>query len=205
MGPRRRIEFLSRPRACLAAAFAALPMLVSAAAFALAASEDPAALTIKLADGRIQLQAPPNWEARKPQTRIVEYEFAVAPVEGDQESARVTVMGAGGGVEANIQRWIDQFEQADGSSTKEKSKVEQKEIAGAQVHMVTITGTYKDRPGGGPFTRTAIVPRPNYRMLGAVIVTPNRGHYFVKLYGPDKTVAAQDEAFRAMLGTLKVE
>jgi hypothetical protein len=53
---------------------------------------------ISLSEGRVELKAPTEWETKKPQTRIVDYEFAVPPVEGDETPGRVTVMGAGGGV-----------------------------------------------------------------------------------------------------------
>jgi len=160
---------------------------------------------ISLRDGEVKLEAPAAWEAKKPTFRIIDFEFSVPPVEGDENPGRVTVMGAGGDVEQNIQRWIDQFEQPDGSDTKDKAKIEKKEIQGQEVHIVSITGTYKDRPGGGPNTNTPIVLRENYRMLSAIIVTKESGHYFIKLYGPLKTVDAQEEAFHKMLETLQVK
>lgn len=160
---------------------------------------------IRLSDGRIQLPVPKSWQARRPQTRIVEYEFAAPAAEGDSTAARITIMGAGGGVDANIARWIDQFEQPDGSSSKEKTQVEKKTIAGVEIHLVSITGTYKDRPSGGPFAGGQIIRRPGYRMLGAIIVAPNLGHYYIKMYGPQKTVDAQEAAFKEMLHNLKVQ
>ena len=161
--------------------------------------------TIRLSDGRIQLPVPKSWQARRPQTRIVEYEFAAPAAEGDSNAARITIMGAGGGVDANIARWIDQFEQPDGSPSKEKTQVEKKTIAGVDVHIVSITGTYKDRPSGGPFAGGQVVRRPGYRMLGAIIVAPNLGHYYIKMYGPQKTVDQQEAAFKEMLHNLKVQ
>ncbi|GIW93178.1 MAG: hypothetical protein KatS3mg110_1219 [Pirellulaceae bacterium] len=160
---------------------------------------------IRLGEGRLVLEAPPSWKAVRPQTRIVEYEFQVLDPKDETVKARVTIMGAGGGVEANIARWVDQFEQPDGSSTKDKTKVETSEKAGARIYIVSITGTYKDRPGGGPFTNTPIVPRPGYRMLSAIIVTPKFGHYYIKMVGPEKTVTAHEEAFRQMVQSLKIQ
>lgn len=172
-----------------------------------AADEEKAAAdqTIALARGRLELQAPANWQRKKPQTRIVEHEFAAPAAEGDQADARITVMGAGGGVQANIDRWIDQFVQPDGSASKEKTEIEKKKVGDVEVHVVSIRGTYKDRPGGGPFTNTPVVMRENYRMLSAILVTENKGHYFIKMYGPQQTVDAQEAAFRQMLDTLQVQ
>jgi hypothetical protein len=133
----------------------------------------------------------------------VEHEFAAPAAEGDPAEARITVMGAGGGIQANIDRWIDQFAQPDGSASKDKTKVEKKEVAGTEVYLVSITGTYKDRPGGGPFTQTPVVMREDYRMLSAIIATRDQGHYFIKMYGPRKTVDAQQEAFEQMVASVQ--
>ncbi len=42
-------------------------------------------------------------------------------------------------------------------------------------------------------------------MLAAIISTEKSGRYFFKLYGPKKTVAAQEDAFRAMIQSLDVK
>ncbi len=165
-------------------------------------AEEEVDRTIKLSEGKIQLTAAENWKREKPRTNIVEYEFSVPAVEGDATDGRVTIMGAGGSIEANIGRWLAQFTQPDGASTKERSQIEEQKIAGQEVHLVDITGTFKDQPRG-PFGPTTL--RDNYRMLGAIISTEKRGQYFVKMYGPRKTIAANEKAFNEMINTLKVD
>ncbi len=156
---------------------------------------------IALADGKITLQAPKGWERQKPRTNIVDYEFAAPAVEGDKTAGRVTVMGAGGSVEANINRWIGQFSQADGTATRERAVIEKGKVDGQEVHLVDIAGTFKDQRG--PFAPATI--REDYRMMGAIIVTEKLGQYFVKLYGPKKTIAANEKAFKEMIESLKVK
>ena len=170
----------------------------------LLAEEGKAADSIKLSDGKITLPVPIHWERKQPRTRIVEHEFAAKSHGEEAQPARVTVMGAGGGVEKNISRWIGQFAQPDRSSTRDKTKVSKSEIAGAQVHVVDITGTYLDRPGG-PFSGGRVVPRKGYRMLGAIIVTKSSGHYFVKLLGEAKTVEMHSKGFQEMLAKLAIK
>lgn len=145
------------------------------------------------------MNVPHEWVKQEPRSRIVEREFAVTAVEGDETDGRVTMMGAGGSVQANIDRWIGQFTQPDGSETKQRAKVTEKQIDGQPVHIVDISGTFKDRPQGplGP-----AVEQANYRMLGAVIATTERGSYFVKLYGPENTVASGEKSFLKMLDSL---
>ena len=158
---------------------------------------------IKLADGQLVLSAPGEWEQKQPRTRIVEHEFAAPAADGDSEAGRLTIMGAGGSVDANIQRWIGQFSQDDGSKTEDAAKVEKKKIAGMEVRLVDISGTYKDMPGG-PFAGGKTIERPNYRMLAAIIVSgdPNVGNYFLKFYGPKKTIDANEKPFRKMVESL---
>jgi hypothetical protein len=150
---------------------------------------------VSVSEGNITMQAPAGWVQREPGVRIVEAEFAVPAVEGDKDDGRCTVMGAGGTVQANIDRWVGQFTETN------RNKTEKKEIAGQTVHVVDLGGTYKDQRG--PSAPAQL--RENYRVLGAIITTEKRGQYFVKFYGPQATVAANEKAFLEMLNSLKVK
>lgn len=157
--------------------------------------------SISLADGKVTLVAPATWEKKEPKTNIVEYEFLAPAAEGDENGARVTVMGAGGGVKANVDRWIGQFSQPDGSATSEKTFQDKTTVGDAEVIVVDISGTYKDQMG--PFAPA--VSREKYRMIAGIVSTKENGDYFIKMYGPAKTVEAQAEAFKKMMKELKVK
>ncbi len=152
---------------------------------------------ITIAEGRFQLIAPKDWVRKVPRVRIIEHEFEVPAPEDDEQGrpARLTVMGAGGRVKENIQRWLDQFVQPDGSSTEEQAKIEKLTVADQTVHFVDVAGTYVD-----PFSQAG--PQQDYRLLGAIIET-KRGNYFVKLVGPAKTLAAHEQAFKDMINGLE--
>lgn len=165
------------------------------------AADDKPAQQIVLGEGKIKLNVPQGWQSMKPRTNIVDYEFSIPAIEGDDEDGRVTVMGAGGSVDANIGRWMDQFVQPDRVETKQRTVREQKEVAGQQVHRVDVTGDYKDQPRG-PFGPT--VMREKFRMMGAIIVTDKLGQYFIKAVGPRRTMAANEEAFGKLINSLKV-
>ncbi len=156
---------------------------------------------LSLAEGKIALTAPAAWKKQQPSVRIIEHEFSIPATEGDANDGRLTVMGAGGSIEANIDRWIGQFSQPDGKATKDRTKQETLTVDGQKVYLVDITGTYKDQRG--PFAPATMYD--DYRMLAAIIATEKSGHYFVKFYGPKKTVAANEEAFRAMIESLDVK
>lgn len=147
--------------------------------------------------GKYHVTLPEGWQPRRPAINMIEYEFTVPAVEGDPRDGRATFMAAGGSVDANIDRWLSQFTQPDGSDNRERAKIETLQVAGAEVHLVDITGTYNE--SSGPMMGNA-VPRENYRMLGAIIAAPDGGMpYFIKFYGPANTVSANADAFRKMI------
>jgi hypothetical protein len=161
---------------------------------------------IDLAEGKILLTAPESWVRKPPRVRFIDHEFAVPASKGDKDDGRVTVMGAGGTVEANIDRWIAQFSQPDGSETKNLAPEadRKKTIAGVEVQFVDLTGTYKDMPA--PFAPNgSATMRKDYRMLAAIIVAPKLGNYFIKFYGPHQTVSDHAAEFRKMIDALQVK
>jgi len=186
-------------RFCIVSAFATAVLSLMAAPLATAAEKD--AKKISVADGRFEMTPPAKWKVVQPANNIVEHEFAIPAADGDERDGRMTIMGAGGSVEANIERWYAQFSTADGGRVKpEKAKVI--DVDGAKGHIVDITGTYNDMPGG-PFGRGGAVKREDYRMIGAIIETKNAGKYFLKFYGPKDTVAANEKAFMEMVKSFK--
>ena len=165
-----------------------------------AVAADASVFTI--ADGAASLEAPAAWQRVQPKSGIVETEFAIPSAGNGPDGAplppgRMTVMGAGGSVEANIERWYGQFVQPDGGSTKDKSSTKKLKVAGRDVTLVDIAGTYKDSPGG-PFAGGKTIDRPGYRMLAAIVEGPD-GNYFLKFYGPAATVEQHADGFRTMI------
>jgi len=94
--------------------------------------------------------------------------------------------GGGGGTQANIDRWIGQFE-----GTPE-TKTEEKEMGGKKVILLTAKGTYLESMGG-PFSGNK-TPKPDYTMLAAILPS-DQGDVFLKLTGPTKSVEAMGDAF----------
>jgi hypothetical protein len=178
----------------------ACSLVLSVALAATAADDEKKVDTaISLGEAKVQLQAPKQWTKLKPRfAGIVDYEFSVTAAEDDKTDGRVTIGGAGGGLEANFERWIAQYSQPDGKSTKDVATREKKKIAGQEVHFIDITGTYK----GSQFTNEPM--QENFRLLGAIFVTEKQGAYYVKFYGPRVTVAANEEVFNKLLESLKV-
>jgi hypothetical protein len=189
------------PRAARArAAVAVLASLVAAGMPAAARAQGEDVRTFALSGGSLSLEAPAGWKRVQPRSGIVETEFSIPAEAGDEQAGRMTVMGAGGGVQANVDRWYGQFTQPDGSATKDKASTKTLKISGCTVTVVDVAGTYKDSPGG-PFAGGRTVERPGYRMLAAIVEPEDKdkGSYFLKFYGPAKTVEKHADGFRKMV------
>ena len=162
-----------------------------------APSKKPEPQLIKLAEGNLVLPVPGDWKRVKPKSRIVQHEFAISPAKEDQAPGRMTIMAAGGGIEANINRWVGQFKSADGGRLADEAKrVEKKKVGDLTVHTVDLTGTYLESMRGpfGPKT-----DRPNYRMLAAIVPVDGNGTWFIKAYGPQETMKAAEAGFAKMV------
>ena len=142
----------------------------------------------------LKFRVPAGWveEERTSSMRVAQYRLPKAP--GDTEDASLVLyyfgQGQGGSTTANIDRWISQIKQTDGSSAK-GAKDEQLVGNGLKVTTVDVSGTYvaETAPGSGTFHN-----KPGYRLRAAVVETPN-GSYFVKLVGPEKTVTQWNDSF----------
>ncbi len=151
---------------------------------------------LKLSDGHIELTVPESWQARKPRVRIIDYEYLIPREKGDPADGRITFMSVGGSVKANLDRWRGQFTKLNGNSETQTST-----IADQKVHLLDLTGTYKDQRG--PFAPAKM--RANYRMLAAMIETEKYGLVSIKLYGPSGNIEKNAAGFKKMLSSLTVK
>ncbi|EAQ76851.1 hypothetical protein [Blastopirellula marina] len=150
---------------------------------------------LELSDGKMSLVAPESWKKVAPKVRIIDFEFeAPAAAEGG-DTGRITIMGAGGSIEANVDRWVGQFAGA------VKQPMKEEKVAGQTVYLVDISGDFRDQRG--PFAQAEI--KKDYRMLGAIIKTEKAGQYFIKFTGPKTTVEHNEKAFKAMVNSLEVK
>lgn len=145
--------------------------------------------------GELRFKAPEGWGSEKTSSSMRVAQYKLPRIEGDKDDGSLVLyyFGAsqGGTAQANIDRWIGQIQQPDGSSSKDKAKTETMTVNGLKVTTVDVIGTYTAEmaPGSGSFHNDE-----NYRLRAAVIETP-KGNYFVKLAGPAKTIARWDQAY----------
>lgn len=153
--------------------------------------------------GAVTLAADPAWQTVTPSSSMRKAQFALPRVAEDGEDAELAVFyfgaGQGGSVEANLRRWYGQFTQPDSSSSADKAKTSQDVVDGMNLTIVEVSGTYVgSMMPGMPEEQN----KPNFRMLGAVLETP-QGPYFFKLVGPEKTVAHWAKSFSEFVKSAK--
>ena len=141
---------------------------------------------------------PAGWTIEAPRSmRVATYSIPAAS--GDAEGAECAVFyfgaGQGGSVDANLRRWIAQFQPAT------RSKRSTRKVDGIPVSLADVAGTYTAH--GGSMSQSQ-GDKPGWRLLGAIAESP-QGAVFFKLAGPAKTVAAASGAFDTLVGSLKKE
>ncbi len=143
----------------------------------------------------LKLTVPATWKQQEPSNSLRLGQFEIPAADGDKEPAELAIFnfGAGGGVKSNIDRWVEQFQ-----AVERKTKSTQGKSQLGDYVLVDITGTYK-KPVGPPRAGKT-EPMPGARMLGVILSVEKKGLYFLKLVGPEKTVAAAATAFRTAIG-----
>jgi hypothetical protein len=149
----------------------------------------------------IRWTTPANWKSQEQRPmRLATY--TVPPAQGDQDPGECGVyyfgVGQGGSVQANMDRWIGQFQQPDGKASKATVK---NGTAGGGLKLTTVdvSGAYTGM--GGPRALQG-PPKPGYRLLGAIVEGP-QGSIFFKFTGPANTAAQNQSAFLKMLASIK--
>ena len=99
----------------------------------------------------------------------------------------------GGGLQANVDRWADQFRQADGSAVKPKLAETARD--GLTVTRVELSGVFVD-----PMQK---LESADGMLLGAIVETADGESIYVKLGGPRELVAAQAASFDAFLASIR--
>lgn len=154
-----------------------------------------AAAPVEFSVGEFSFTRPEGWTWVTPDSPMRRAELAAPAVEGDPEDAEVTFFhfgpGQGGSVEANIGRWLSQFEEPLDELGAETAETE---IHGTRVTFLSAAGTFLSGMPGGPTT-----PREGFAVRGAILESP-QGDVYVKMTGPQATVEAAAAAFDAMVG-----
>jgi hypothetical protein len=142
---------------------------------------------------------PPGLRRVPPKNAMRKASYEVPHAGSDTEDGELAVFyfgpGQGGGIEANVTRWVKQFSDVQPADVKRADR----EANGLHEHTVEIErGTFDSgMPGMG-----AGGPKKNYALEGAIVEAPS-GAYFFKMTGPAHTVAAARAAFLQLLDSVR--
>ncbi len=131
--------------------------------------------------------------------RMAQYELSG---EKGTEPATLTIFHFGpqgaGTVEANIDRWISQFEQPDGRESKQVAHLSSDNVNGMERHCVDVTGTFvAPEAPGSPKKRND----PGFRLIGCVVAT-GAGPYYIRFLGPAATVERRKPGYDSFMASL---
>jgi hypothetical protein len=148
--------------------------------------------------------APDGWQkvAIASSMRVAQYSLPRA--DGDAEDAELVLYyfgGGGGSVDANIERWLGQVQQPDGRPSSAFAKKEARTVNGLEVTLLDVRGTYIAEMAPGASERHN---KSNFRLRAGVVTTP-QGPYYIKLTGPQNTVAKWDQSFERFVASLRFE
>ena len=142
---------------------------------------------------------PAAWKAETPSSPMRAAQYSLPGRQGGGEASLAVYYfgkGQGGTATDNVERWESQFTDAAGRPAA--GKIETATAGGMTVTKVTCTGTYSSgTPMGGPSA-----PQPGSALWGVIVEGPE-GNVFLKVTGPEATVAAWTPELDRMLGTLR--
>jgi len=145
----------------------------------------------KIEVGGLTMPKPVTWVWTAPSMQFRALQYAVPALGVNAPAAELVFSvfpaGDGGPVDANLDRWANQFRSGTAAA---ESKRSQSTVNGMQVSRVESMGDYM---GMG-----AAAPRPGYMQLGAIVQAPGRT-VFMKVVGPQATVESNRAAFEAMI------
>ncbi|HYK89102.1 MAG TPA: hypothetical protein VE398_10050 [Acidobacteriota bacterium] len=166
------------------------------------AAHSPSGAAAGPASGSLKFTAPAGWVSEQPSSSMRKAQYRLPRAQGDSEDAEMVVFyfqGGGGGVQANIDRWIGQFSKPDGSPANDIAKVTKKVVHDVPVTMVDVNGIYSGAMGPMGSSSPA---KSNYRMLAAVAEASD-GPWFFKLTGPEKTVTHWESSFASFVDSFQ--
>lgn len=158
-------------------------------------ADEPAADLKTVKARTIELKVPKAWE-EKEATSMRAAQFTIPGKPNDAELVVFYFGGPTGGVKANVERWIGQF-QKEGL----KLNMYQGKCAAGSYILVDTQGTW-NKPDGPPFARKTVAA-PNSRVLNVILIEEQgdeKDYYFLKLSGDQDMVGQQATALRTAIG-----
>lgn len=144
---------------------------------------------------------PDGWKSSPPTSGMRMAQFDLPSTWSDGGAVQCVVFSAMlGGRQGNLDRWIGQVSQADGSSTKDKTKISEMQVGALTVTRIEIRGSYTDGMAKVPRSADDAI------FLGAVIGAGTGDEVWtIKLAGPRAAVEPEMAKFDALLASIKTQ
>jgi hypothetical protein len=155
--------------------------------------------------GSLTYTVPDGWIKEQPASRMRKEQYRLPGKEAaeDAEMAVFVFPGSGGAVQANIDRWVRQFIQPDGSHSADKAATEKIKSNNLPITMVYLTGTHlrakNPRSMSGP-----MIELPGYAMMAAIVET-STDPWFFKAVGPENTINQWRSEFEKFVRTINIK
>ena len=194
---------MNRTLARFAVCLLSVPVLATGASYAspddaskeLLSAEHKTEKTREVKAKDLTLRIPVSWKQQRPTNSMRLAQFEIPAVKGDKDPGELVFFyfpGGAGGVKANLERWINQFE-----AKGRKVKLTKGKSTQGNYYLAEVTGAY-NKSIGPPRLRQS-KRFPGSKLIAVVLKTENAS-YYIKLTGPEKTITSVATQFRSSFG-----
>ncbi len=147
------------------------------------------------AEAQLAWDAPKAWIRSDKPSPMRKATYTLPKQAGDMDAPDLAISVAGGSVDANVDRWVQQFDEPSKSTLKKTTR----KVGTWDVTIAELSGTWMGAgmAGGG------VPPKHGYKMLAAIVPVSENGKWFFKLIGPEKSVEAARGEFNAMINSVR--
>ena len=163
------------------------PGWIASILFAWCVAVQAADAPAKFKVGEFLFARPDKWEWVEVTSSMRKAQLKVTDEKTKSSAEVVFFAGSMGGVQANVDRWFSQFQEARDKKTEEVA------VGKHKVTYVTTQGTYLSGMPGGART-----PMKDHALLGAIITSP-QGDVFIRMTGPAELVKSSTGSFKKMV------
>lgn len=146
------------------------------------------------APGELAWEAPASFSKVDHASPMRKATYHAPKVEPDTEAPELSVTVVGGSIDANIDRWVGQFDAA----AKDTMARSTRQVAGRDVTIVELKGTF----AGGGMMGGPSTPKPGFALLAAIVPAGERSWFF-KMTGPEASVTAARADFDALVASIR--
>jgi hypothetical protein len=148
--------------------------------------------------GAIAFKVPDNLQMKQPKSSMRRAQLSAPGAAGPAELVVYFFGPQGAGTtKDNIDRWVGQFSNADGSAVSD-AKQSTSKVSGFDVTRVEVAGQFESgmAPAGQPEAA-----KGGQRMIAAIVETSG-GPYYIKFIGPNATVAEYAGSFDGLIASI---